>query len=192
MWGLLTTFAESLEIIGKWSEIFRNWAIQFRNTTVDYYNINDEISLKVWRLSEITDLNLIHILSNDFLVSFSLTVNSLPSVRLCIVSTPCKCEHKNNLSINPAPIFLNYFIIIFPLIAAVENMQLKLQTFSQDIIFISARIYSPCHTSHCWLLPHHEGNKVVQMGPGKEFHVTRTQSTSGWSLQCCHSPQNEL
>lgn len=67
-------------------------------TIAEYYNINEEICLKVWKISERTDLNLIHILSNDFLVSFSLTVNSLPSVRLCIISTPCKNEHKNNLS----------------------------------------------------------------------------------------------
>ena len=43
-----------------------------------------------------TDLDLIHILSSDFFVSFSLTVNSLPSVRLCIILTPCKNAHKNS------------------------------------------------------------------------------------------------
>lgn len=42
------------------------------------------------------DLDLIHILSSDFFVSFSLTVNSLPLVRLCIILTACKNEHKNN------------------------------------------------------------------------------------------------
>lgn len=61
------------------------------------YTTMTKSHLSFGRLPQLrTDLDLIHILSSDFFVSFSLTVNSLPSVRLCIILTPCKNEHKNN------------------------------------------------------------------------------------------------